>query len=109
MDPASSNLTRRLGEADRAGRAWRLSPTDRCLRPETRRAVRPAGLLGSEGGSTVDTAKSEAANVKDTAAGAASGVTDIAKSEVSNVASEAKYQARNLVDQTRSELRGQVE
>ena len=63
---------------------------------------------GSEGGSTVDTAKSEAANVKDTAAGAASGVADVAKSEVSNVAGEAKYQARNLVDQTRSELRGQV-
>ncbi len=63
---------------------------------------------GSEGGSTVDTAKGEAANVKDTAAGAASGVEEVAKSEVSNVASEAKYQARNLVDQTRSELRGQV-
>ena len=63
---------------------------------------------GSEGGSTVDTAKSEAANVKDTAADAASGVKDVAKSEVSNVAGEAKYQARNLVDQTRSELRGQA-
>jgi hypothetical protein len=63
---------------------------------------------GSEGGSTVDTAKGEATNVKDTAAGAASGVKDVAKSEVSNVATEAKYQARNLVDQTRSELRGQA-
>ena len=63
---------------------------------------------GSEGGSTVDTAKGEATNVKDTAAGAASGVKDVAKSEVSNVAGEAKYQARNLVDQTRSELQGQV-
>jgi hypothetical protein len=63
---------------------------------------------GSVGGSTVDTAKSEATNVKDTAADAASGVKDVAKSEVSNVASEAKYQARNLVDQTRSELRGQA-
>jgi hypothetical protein len=63
---------------------------------------------GSEGSSTVDTAKSEAANVKDTAADAASGVKDVAKSEVSNVATEAKYQTRNLVDQTRSELRGQV-
>ncbi len=66
------------------------------------------GASGSEGGSTVDTAKSEAANVKDTAADAASGVKDVAKSEVSNVAGEAKYQARNLVDQTRSELRGQA-
>jgi hypothetical protein len=63
---------------------------------------------GSEGDSTVKTAKSEAANVKDTAADAASGVADVAKSEVSNVATEAKYQTRNLVDQTRSELRGQV-
>jgi hypothetical protein len=63
---------------------------------------------GSEGGSTVDTAKGEAANVKDTAAGAASGVKDVATSEVSNVAGEVKYQARNLVDQTRSELRGQA-
>jgi hypothetical protein len=63
---------------------------------------------GSEGGSTVETAKSEAANVKDTAAGAASGVAEVAKGEVSSVATEAKYQARNLVDQTRSELRGQV-
>ena len=66
------------------------------------------GASGSEGGSTVDTAKGEAANVKDTAAGAASGVKDVAKSEVSNVAGEAKYQVRNLVDQTRSELRGQA-
>jgi hypothetical protein len=63
---------------------------------------------GSEGSSTVDTAKSEAANVKDTAADATSGVKDVAKSGASNVATEAKYQARNLVDQTRSELRGQV-
>ena len=63
---------------------------------------------GSEGGSTVETAKSEAANLKDTAAGAASGVADVAKSEVSSVASEAKYQTRNLVDQTRSQLRGQA-
>jgi uncharacterized protein YjbJ (UPF0337 family) len=63
---------------------------------------------GSEGGSTVETAKGEAGNVKDTAADAASGVKDVAKGEVSNVAGEAKYQARNLVDQTRSELRGQA-
>jgi hypothetical protein len=63
---------------------------------------------GSEGSSTVDTAKSEAANVKDTAADAAAGVKDVAKSGASNVATEAKYQTRNLVDQTRSELRGQV-
>jgi len=63
---------------------------------------------GSEGGSTVETAKSEAANVKDTAADAASGVAAVAKSEVSNVATEAKYQTRTLVEQTRSELRGQV-
>jgi hypothetical protein len=66
------------------------------------------GASGSEGGSTVDTAKGEAANVKDTAADAASGVKDVATSEVSNVASEAKYQVRNLVDQTRSQLRGQA-
>jgi hypothetical protein len=63
---------------------------------------------GSEEGSPVETAKSEAANVKDTAADAASGLAEVAKSEVSNVATEAKYQTRNLVDQTRSELRGQV-
>jgi hypothetical protein len=63
---------------------------------------------GSEGGSTVETAKSEAANVKVTAAGAASGVAEVAKSEVSNVASEAKYQVGNLVEQTLSELRGQA-
>jgi hypothetical protein len=63
---------------------------------------------GSEGGSTVETAKGEAANIKDRAAGAASGVKDAAKSEVSNVAGEAKYQARNLVDRTRSQLRGQA-
>jgi uncharacterized protein YjbJ (UPF0337 family) len=63
---------------------------------------------GSEGGSTVDTAKGEAVNIKDTAAGAASGVKDAAKSEVSNVAGEAKDQARNLVDQTRSQLRDQT-
>jgi hypothetical protein len=66
------------------------------------------GSFGSERGSTVESAKSEAANVKDTAAGAASGVKDAAKSELSNVAGEARYQARNLVDQTRSQLRGQV-
>jgi hypothetical protein len=64
--------------------------------------------IGSEGGSTVDTAKGEAANIKDTAAGAASGVKDAAKGEVSNVAGEAKYQARNLVDQTRYQVRDQV-
>jgi hypothetical protein len=63
---------------------------------------------GSEGGSTVDTAKGEAANLKGTAADAASGVKDVAKGQVSNVAGEAKYQARNLVDQTRSQLRGQA-
>jgi hypothetical protein len=63
---------------------------------------------GSEGGSTVETAKREAANVKDTAADAASGVAEVAKSEVSNVATEAKYQLGNLVEQTLSELRGQV-
>ena len=63
---------------------------------------------GSEGGSTVNTAKGEAASVKDTAADAASGVKDVAKSEVSNLAGEAKYQARNLVDQTRSQLRDQT-
>ncbi len=37
----------------------------------------------SEGGSTVETAKSQAANVKDTAADAASSVKEVAKSEVS--------------------------
>ena len=62
----------------------------------------------SEGGSTVETAKSQAANVKDAAAGAASSVKEVARSEVSYVASEAKYQARNLFDQTSSELRGQA-
>ena len=78
--------------------------------PELRGAASgtTAGLLWIRGGSTVDTAKSEAANVKDTAAGAAAGVKDVAKSEVSNVAGEAKYQARNLMDQTRSQLRGQA-
>jgi len=62
----------------------------------------------SEGGSAVETAKSEAVNVKDTAASAASGVKDVARSEVAHVAEEAKYQTRNLVDQTRYELQGQV-
>jgi hypothetical protein len=66
------------------------------------------GASGSEGGSTVDTAKGEAANVRGTAADAASGVKDVATSEVSNVASEAKSQVRSLVDQTRSQLRGQA-
>ena len=66
------------------------------------------GSFESEGGSTVDTAKSEAANVKDTAVGAATDVRDVARGEVAHVAEEAKYQTRNLVDQTRYELQGQV-
>jgi hypothetical protein len=66
------------------------------------------GSFDSEGGSTVETAKSEAANVKDTAAGAASGVKEVARGEVAHVADEAKYQTRNLLDQTRYELQGQV-
>ena len=66
------------------------------------------GAFGSEGGSTVETAKGEAANVKDTAAGAASGVKEVARGEVAHVAEEARYQTRNLMDQTRYELRGQV-
>ena len=66
------------------------------------------GSFESEGGSTVDTAKSEAANVKDTAVGAATDVREVARGEVAHVAEEAKYQTRNLVDQTRYELQGQV-
>jgi hypothetical protein len=62
----------------------------------------------SEGGSTVDTAKTEAANVKDTAVGAATDVKEVARGEVAHVAEEAKYQTRNLVDQTRYELQGLV-
>ncbi len=66
------------------------------------------GSSESEGGATVNTARSEAANVKDTATGAASGVKEVAKGEAAHVAEEAKYQTRNLVDQTRSEMRGQA-
>ena len=107
VDPGVEQSPPRLGEGvptgDFADSEMEYSRTER----SGERYDRPVSS-GSEGGSTVETAKSEAANVKDTAAGAASGVKDVAKSEVSNVAGEAKYQVRNLVDQTRSELRGQA-
>ena len=107
VDPAVEQSDPRLGEAAPTGNFpdsdLEYSRTER----SGEQYDQPVSS-GSEGGSTVDTAKGEAANVKDTAAGAASGVKDVAKSEVSNVAGETKYQARNLVDQTRSELRGQA-
>jgi hypothetical protein len=103
VDPGVEQPDSRLGEAVPTG----TFADSEVSYPTTERSGEPVSS-GSEGGSTVDTAKSEAANVKDTAAGAASGVKDVAKSEVSNVAGEAKYQTRNLVDQTRSQLRGQA-
>jgi hypothetical protein len=107
VDPGVEQLDPRLGEAMPTGNFVDSEMVD----PRTERSGEPYDQpvsSGSEGGSTVETAKSEAANVKDTAADAASGVAEVAKSEFSSVATEAKYQTRNLVDQTRSELRGQV-
>jgi uncharacterized protein YjbJ (UPF0337 family) len=103
VDPGVEQPDPRLGEAVPPTGTFAQSEVEY---PSTERSGEVS--IGSEGGSTVDTAKGEAANIKDTAAGAASGVKDAAKGEVSNVAGEAKYQARNLVDQTRSQLRGQV-
>jgi uncharacterized protein YjbJ (UPF0337 family) len=103
VDPGVEQPDPRLGEA--------VPPTGTFAKSEVeypRTESSGEVSIGSEGASTVGTAKGEAANIKDTAAGAASGVKDAAKGEVSNVAGEAKYQARNLVDQTRSQLRGQV-
>jgi hypothetical protein len=107
-DPGVEQPDPRLGEAAPTTGTFAESEVEY---PRTERSGEQYGqpvFFESEGGSPVETAKSEAANIKDTAAGAASGVRDVAKSEVSNVAGEAKYQARNLVDQTRSELRGQA-
>ena len=107
MDPDVKQSPPRLGEGVPPGTFADSDPEYSRTERSGERYDQPVSS-GSEGGSTVDTAKSEAANVKETAAGAASGVKDVATSEVSNVAGEAKYQARNLVDQTRSELRGQA-
>jgi hypothetical protein len=103
VDPGVEEPDPRLGEAVPTGT---FADSEEYARTE--RSGEQPGSSGSAGGSTVETAKSEAANVKDTAAGAASGVADTAKSEVSNVVGEAKYQVRNFVDETRSQLRGQV-
>ena len=107
VDPDVKQSPPRLGEGVPPGTFADSDPEYSRTERSGERYDQPVSS-GSEGGSTVDTAKGEAANVKETAAGAASGVKDVAKSEVSNVAGEAKYQARNLVDQTRSELRGQA-
>src|SRR5687767_2362190 len=103
LDPGVEQPDPRLGEAVPTTGTFAQSEVEY---PRTESSGEVS--FGSEGGSTVDTAKGEAGNIKDTAAGAASGVKDAAKGEVSNVAGEAKYQVRNLVDQTRSQLRGQV-
>ena len=107
VDPGVEQPDPRLGEAMPTGNFVDSEMEDPRTERSGERYDQPVSS-GSEGGSTVETAKSEAANVKDTAADAASGVAEVAKSEVSSVATEAKYQTRNLVDQTRSELRGQV-
>jgi hypothetical protein len=107
VDPGVEQPDPRLGEAMPTGNFADSDPEYSRTERSGEQYDQPVSS-GSEGGSTVDTAKGEAANVKDTAADAASGVKDVAKSEVSNVAGEAKYQARNLVDQTRSQLRDQT-
>ena len=107
VDPGVEQSDPRLGEPTPTGTFADSEMEDPRTESSGERYDQPVSS-GSEGGSAVDTAKSETANVKDTAAGAASGVKEVAKSEVSNVAIEAKYQTRNLVDQTRSELRGQA-
>jgi uncharacterized protein YjbJ (UPF0337 family) len=107
VDPDVEQSDPRLGEATPSG-TFADSEVDYGGTERSGERYDQPVSSGSEGGSTVETAKSEAANVKDTAAGAASGVADTAKSEVSNVVGEAKYQVRNFVDQTRSQLRGQV-
>ena len=116
VDPGVEQPDPRLGEAvsdPRLGEA-RTSGTFADSELEDPRPERigaaydQPGSFDSEGGSTVDTAKSEAANVKDTAVGAATDVKEVARGEVAHVAEEAKYQTRNLVDQTRYELQGQV-
>jgi hypothetical protein len=108
VDPGVEQSDPRLGEPTPTGTFADSEMKDPRTERSGERYDQPVSS-GSEGSSTVDTAKSEATNVKDTAADAASGVKDVAKGEVSNVAIEAKYQARNLVDQTRSEFRGQVD
>jgi uncharacterized protein YjbJ (UPF0337 family) len=107
VDPGVKQSPPRLGEAVPTGTFADSEVSYPTTESSGERYDQPVSS-GSEGGSTVDTAKGEAANVKDTAAGAVSGVADVAKSEVSNVVGEAKYQVRNFVDQTRSQLRGQV-
>ena len=89
VDPGVEQMTRpdltraSVGQADRQLRRLRDGISQNRGRGE--QYGQPVSLA-SEGGSTVETAKSEAANVKDTAADAASGVKDVAKGEVSNVA-----------------------
>jgi hypothetical protein len=107
VDPGVKQSPPRLGEAVPTGTFADSEVSYPTTEGSGERYDQPVSS-GSEGGSTVDTAKGEAANVMDTAADAASGVKDVATSEVSNVASEAKSQVRNLVDQTRSQLRGQA-
>ena len=108
VDPGVEQPDPRVGEAGSPG----TFGESELEYPRTDRAGmaydQPGGAFGSEGGSTVETAKSEAGNVKDTAAGAASGVKEVARGEVAHVAEEARYQTRHLMDQTRYELRGQV-
>jgi hypothetical protein len=107
VDPGVEQPDPRLGEAAPTGNFADSDPEYSRTERSGEQYDQPVSS-GSEGGSTVDTAKGEAANVKDTAADAASGVKDVAKSEVSKVAGQAKYQARNLMDQTRSQLRDQT-
>jgi hypothetical protein len=107
VDPGVEQPDPRLGEAAPTGNFADSDPEYSRTERSGEHYDQPVSS-GSEGGSTVDTAKGEAANVKDTAADAASGVKDVAKSEVSKVAGQAKYQARNLMDQTRSQLRDQT-
>jgi hypothetical protein len=107
VDPGVAQPDPRVGEAGPPG-TFAESELEYSRTERAGVAYDQPGSFGSEGSSTVDTAKSEAANVKDTAAGAASGVKEVARGEVAHVAEEAKYQTRNLMDQTRYELRGQV-
>ncbi|MDY0908582.1 hypothetical protein [Microbacterium sp. CFBP9034] len=63
---------------------------------------------GSDGNSTMDTAKQEAREVKDTAKNEAGHVVQTAKDEAGNVVSEVKYQARDLFAQAQRELKDQA-
>ena len=74
LDPGVEQPDPRLGEAVPTTGTFAESEVEY---PRTERSGEISS--GSEGGSTVETAKGEAANIKDRAAGAASGVKDAAK------------------------------